>query len=37
MVNANDFHGATDSETLELAIRNRDPDGVVYRAMHKKQ
>ena len=29
MVNANDFHGATDSETLELAIRNRDPDGVV--------
>ena len=29
MVNANEFHGATDSETLELAIRNRDPDGVV--------
>lgn len=29
MVNANDFHGATDSETLELAIRSRTPDGVV--------
>ena len=29
MLNANDFHGATDNETLELAIRNRTPDGIV--------
>ncbi len=29
MINATDFRGATDSETLERAIANRTPDGIV--------
>ena len=29
MLNANDYRGATDSETLELAIRHRTQDGIV--------
>lgn len=29
MINANDFHGATDSDTLEKAVENRTADGIV--------
>ncbi len=29
MINANDFRGATDSETLERAVENRTADGIV--------
>ena len=29
MISANDFHGQTDNETIELAIKNRQPDGIV--------
>lgn len=29
MVNVNQFHGATDSEILNLAIQSRDKDGIV--------
>lgn len=29
MINVNDFKCLTDNETIELAIRNRQPDGIV--------
>ena len=29
MSNANDFRGATDSDTLEKAVENRTADGIV--------
>ena len=29
MINANDFRGATDSDTLEKAVENRTADGIV--------